>query len=308
MNFIHLNYVMEIAKQGSISKAAKHLYITQPYLSRILKEVERELKLTLFVRTPQGIAVTPQGQEFIERAEAILREFNELQENLTESPRMEQHSFKVTAVRSSIVMEAYLELIREYEEKDELKFTYNESGGMDPLHDIVYHRSDLSIMYSPSGSLDHEIPSHIVYEKICDLQFSIVLSVNHPLLKLNQEISLDMLADYPFVFYEEESLPFRLTENEDVLMTILKLKDHPKNIIVNSRAAFNNVLSHTNSFSIGSQAGVDQENLFNIASLPLDLPEGFQASFEMGVLYRKEDKYNNILNEFLKKLKDRYSK
>src|SRR5699024_12863740 len=141
------------------------------------------------------------------------------------------------------------------EEKDELKFTYNESGGMEPLHDIVYHRSDLSIMYSPSGSLDHEIPSHIVYEKICDLQFSIVLSVNYPLLKLNQEISLDMLADYPLVFYEEESIPIRLLKHEYVLMTILKLKDHPNNIIINNVSAITNVLLHMNSLSIGRQRG-----------------------------------------------------
>lgn len=42
MNLQHLEYLIEIENCGSISKAARRLFVTQPYLSRILKEVESE--------------------------------------------------------------------------------------------------------------------------------------------------------------------------------------------------------------------------------------------------------------------------
>src|SRR5699024_11079214 len=175
MNFTHLNYVMEIAKQGSIYRAAKELYITQPYLSRILKEVESDLQITLFVRSPKGIVLTPEGHEFIERAGAILKEFKELQENLIVAPKNNENQLTITSVRSSIVMEAFLEMGREYEEVNEYTFTYKEAGGLEPLHDIVYHRSDLAVIFSPNPSVDDsimkEIPDQVTYEKICDLQF-----------------------------------------------------------------------------------------------------------------------------------------
>mgnify|MGYP000305373621 CR=1 FL=1 len=40
MNFLHLKYLIEVEKYESISKAAQHLYINQPRLSKIIKEIE----------------------------------------------------------------------------------------------------------------------------------------------------------------------------------------------------------------------------------------------------------------------------
>lgn len=310
MNFLHLNYVIEIAKQGSISKAAKHLYITQPYLSRILKEVESELNMVLFVRSPKGIVPTPQGQDFIERAEAILGEFNALQENLIVQPEQGRSVFTITSVRSSMVMETFLRIVRSYESQMDFKFTYKESGGLEPLNDVVYHRSDLAIMFNPSPSVEDsiikKIPEYIVYEKICDMEFCLVLGMNHPLLKEKKEITLDMLDDYPFVFYEKDSLPFPPSSNEDFLSNILKLSKHPKRILVNSRASFHNILSQTNSFAIGNQAAKGQEKIFNIVSIPLPTPKGLKP-FEMGVAYRKETKNSKMVKEFVLQLKENYS-
>ena len=42
MNFLHLKYLIEVEKYESISKAAQHLYINQPRLSKIIKEIEEE--------------------------------------------------------------------------------------------------------------------------------------------------------------------------------------------------------------------------------------------------------------------------
>ena len=48
MNFLHLKYLIEVEKYESISKAAQHLYINQPRLSKIIKEIE-EKKLSYFI-------------------------------------------------------------------------------------------------------------------------------------------------------------------------------------------------------------------------------------------------------------------
>ena len=42
MNFLHLKYLIEVEKYESISKAAQHLYINQPRLSKIIKEIEQK--------------------------------------------------------------------------------------------------------------------------------------------------------------------------------------------------------------------------------------------------------------------------
>lgn len=72
MNLMHLKYVVEIDKTRSISKAAENLYMGQPNLSRSIKELEQSLQITIFKRTPKGIEVTPDGEEFIQYAKKFL--------------------------------------------------------------------------------------------------------------------------------------------------------------------------------------------------------------------------------------------
>ena len=56
----------EVAKAGSISKAAKLLYISQPAISKSIIRLEENLEIALFVRTSKGVSLTPEGQIFYE--------------------------------------------------------------------------------------------------------------------------------------------------------------------------------------------------------------------------------------------------
>ena len=80
MNIMYLKYAVEVEKARSISRAAQKLYIAQPNLSRAIKELEDDLGITIFNRTPHGMLATPEGDEFLERAKKILRRIEELEE------------------------------------------------------------------------------------------------------------------------------------------------------------------------------------------------------------------------------------
>ena len=56
MNLQQLRYAVEVAKTGSITAAAKNLYMGQPNLSKNIRELEAELGITLFERTPAAAA------------------------------------------------------------------------------------------------------------------------------------------------------------------------------------------------------------------------------------------------------------
>ncbi|MFJ9616282.1 LysR family transcriptional regulator [Streptomyces noursei] len=62
------------AEEGSISGAARRLHLTQPTLSRQLREMERQLGTVLFVREGRGPTPTPAGQVLVHRATAVLAE------------------------------------------------------------------------------------------------------------------------------------------------------------------------------------------------------------------------------------------
>ena len=62
MTLKQLEYFLEIARMGSVSKAAQMLNISQPPLSMQLKALEDELGVPLFNRTKRGLEITPEGQ------------------------------------------------------------------------------------------------------------------------------------------------------------------------------------------------------------------------------------------------------
>ena len=71
MNISHIHYAVEVAHYGSFNKAAANLFVSQPSLSRAIKELERELGFDLFLRTPNGVVPTHQGKEFLHRAKHL---------------------------------------------------------------------------------------------------------------------------------------------------------------------------------------------------------------------------------------------
>src|SRR5262245_31900189 len=77
----HLNTLVAVAKWGSMAKAAEHLSITQPVISKAIADLERALGVPLFDRSPQGVEPTLYGRALLKRSHTI---FDELRTSVTE--------------------------------------------------------------------------------------------------------------------------------------------------------------------------------------------------------------------------------
>lgn len=71
MTLTQIQYVLAVAETGTISAAAKRLFIAQPSLTASIKELENELQVTLFRRTNKGVTLTPEGEEFLGYARQV---------------------------------------------------------------------------------------------------------------------------------------------------------------------------------------------------------------------------------------------
>ena len=67
-----LRYFLAIAREGSITNAARFLHITQPTLSRQIQDLEEELGQKLFTRGSRNMTLTPEGMILRKRAEEII--------------------------------------------------------------------------------------------------------------------------------------------------------------------------------------------------------------------------------------------
>lgn len=72
MNFKHIQYVLTVLREGSITAASKKLYVSQPALSQTIKQIETDLGATIFDRSSESIALTYAGECYVEAAQRIL--------------------------------------------------------------------------------------------------------------------------------------------------------------------------------------------------------------------------------------------
>jgi DNA-binding transcriptional LysR family regulator len=79
----HLVLVVAIADQGSVLRAAEHLRLAQPAVTRSLREVEHLLGVELFTRGPRGVTPTLFGEAFVEHARAVLAELRRAGERIS---------------------------------------------------------------------------------------------------------------------------------------------------------------------------------------------------------------------------------
>lgn len=73
-----LKYFIQVAKDQSYTRAAEHLYLSQPALSKLIKKLEHELKAPLFKVQKSGVYLTDYGEQFYRRAVPLIAEFDSL--------------------------------------------------------------------------------------------------------------------------------------------------------------------------------------------------------------------------------------
>ena len=111
MNILQIKYAVEVARLGSINRAAEELYIAQPNLSRYIRELESELGISIFKRSHKGMVPTPEGETFIRYAEQILGQVDDL-EKLYKGEASRKQKFSISVPRASYIADAFVQFTR----------------------------------------------------------------------------------------------------------------------------------------------------------------------------------------------------
>jgi DNA-binding transcriptional LysR family regulator len=78
LEFRHLRYIVAIAETRNFTRAADRLFLTQPSLSRQIKDLEDDIGFPIFLRNRSSVDITPAGQLVVSYAQEALQERAEL--------------------------------------------------------------------------------------------------------------------------------------------------------------------------------------------------------------------------------------
>lgn len=198
MNLLYLQYALEVARAGSINKAAENLYMGQPNLSRAIKDLESSLGITIFERSPRGMIPTPQGEELLRHAKKVVRDV-EIIENLYRRGSTRAERFSVSAPGSAYISHAFAEFSKKVEQTERTELFYNEVSTERAVKNILDHDYDLGVVRLDSREREPFLRSleenGLYYESIAELSPVLVTSESCPLARLDN-VTLSALAPY----------------------------------------------------------------------------------------------------------------
>lgn len=108
MNLKQIEYVHCISKFGSMHKAAKELYISQPNLTKSISSLENELGITIFNRNNKGVELTQDGYDFLINTKPILIQMDHI-EKLYKNFPISKH-FKISCQRFEFMLDSFITL------------------------------------------------------------------------------------------------------------------------------------------------------------------------------------------------------
>lgn len=184
MNLQHLRYAAEIEKTGSITRAAKNLYMGQPNLSRAIKELEGEIGITIFRRTAQGVEPTPMGGQFLGYAKTILSQVDEL-ESLYKPQNRQEFRFAVSVPRATYISIAFTDFLNAAAKNTPMSVHFKETSSMIAIHDVVSGDSGLAIIRYQNIYEEYYLTFlknlRLRSEPLWEYKMCLLMGENHPL-------------------------------------------------------------------------------------------------------------------------------
>ncbi len=298
MNLMHFKYAVVIAETKSMTKAAERLFTAQPNLSRAIKELENELGITLFKRTPQGIFPTPQGEEFLGYARNILSQVNAI-ENIRECGKEQASRFSLSAPVAAYIESAFVNFCKRIEAASLTDTVFTESSQSQTIKNVADSGYGLGIVryrLSHEQSLKAQLKEKsLLFEKIYEFEPIVIMSSAHPLAERSSINQKDLNA-YTEILIGRDALPQPGTTPEDADTS------QAKQVIVPNFSAAVSLLNHIRgSFMISSPLRPDtlyKHNLCQCAYASEDNRYCDMLIYKSG--YRQSAADKAFLDELLK--------
>lgn len=269
-----LRYFVEVAAEGSISAAADLLYVSQPTMSGAMKDLERRVGVTLFLRSTRGVTLTEEGTEFLGYARQVVEQAGLLEQRYFGRPPS-RRLLAVSTQHYSFVVDAFVRMVKAAAAA-EYAFALRETRTWDIIEDVRTLRSELGVLYR--NDFNRNVIDKLLRES--GLTFTplflatphIFIARSNPLAE-RERVTLDDLEDLPRLTFDQgANNSFYFAEE------ILSTRSSAQDIRVSDRATIFNLMIGLGGYTIST--GIISDDLDpSIIAVPLDVDERIEVGW-----------------------------
>lgn len=281
MTIQQLKYIITISEKGSLNKAAEVLFITQPSLTSAVREVERELGITLLNRGGKGVTLTNDGAEFLQYARQVVSQYDRLLEKYGKGGTLRK-KFGISTQHYSFAVKSFVEMVKHFD-TDEYEFAIRETKTADVIEDVTTGKSEVGILYLSDfnrKAIGKFLKTNqLEFHPLIQCEPYVYLWKGHPLAD-RKSIRLAELRDYPCLSFEQGvSGSFYFAEE------ILSTYDYIRTIKATDRATMLNLMVGLNGYTLCSGIICEELNGPDYVAVAFEAEEEELAAGRMEIGY-----------------------
>ena len=300
MTLNQLRYAIAVSEEGTLNKAAERLYIAQPSLTKSIKELEKELGFELFSRTKRGMALTPEGENFILFARDLYGRYEDMIERFGSGEGFRK-KFSVSTQHYSFAVKAFVEMVKNFDTA-EYEFAIMETKTKDVIHDVANLKSEIGVLYL--SDFNRQAIKKLLrgynleFYHLINCDAYVYLWKGHPLAR-KRGITFDQLKDYPCLSFDQgDQSSFYYAEE------ILTTNEYPRTIKANDRATMLNLMVGLNGYTLCSGIICEELNGDDFVAVPYKADKSNPNSImELGYITLKDSKLSYVGELYVKELR-----
>lgn len=286
MDIRHLEYFSEVAKHLSFTKASQTLHVSQPSISKAIKNLEGELGVPLFYRSSKQLELTDAGKAVLMNAKKVLNAFKNLTLELTDL--MELNSGEIRIGIPPIVGAAFFsKMISYFKEKYPLiKITLTEVGTKKIKQGVDDGSLDIGLICTlPAQGSNFEI-INVIKDPL-----RLIVHSGHPLAS-KKTVNFSDLKNEPFILYRKDFTLY------DLIIKECSKNDFQPNIVCESSQKDFLLGMVEGKMGVALLPSKICQNLNNkeISVLPF---ERSAVDLELGLIWKKEKYLSFAVREFI---------
>jgi DNA-binding transcriptional LysR family regulator len=305
MTIQQLKYIIAISENGSLNKAAEALFMTQPSLTSAVRELEKELGITIFNRGGKGVTLTNDGTEFLQYARQVVAQYERLLEKYGKGGTLRK-KFGISTQHYSFAVKSFVEMVKQFD-TEEYEFAIRETKTADVIEDVTTGKSEVGILYLSDfnrKAIGKFLKSNqLEFHSLIQCEPYVYLWKGHPLAK-QKSIRLAELRDYPCLSFEQGSSgSFYFAEE------ILSTYDYIRTIKATDRATMLNLMVGLNGYTLCSGIICEELNGPDYVAIAFEAEEEEIAAgrMEIGYIVKQNMILSKLAEQYIREL-ERYLK